>query len=309
MNVVSCSNCKVIEKILPASLERVSNLLDIPSPVKEIMSKTVILKKPIEEAFRISPIAKDELTVPSTEKSILTTEVPITTTTLATKPTELSTTKETTSTTTQTETTSITPKLTETTSTSVAPAFTEKPSTATTPLTSSEPSTIQPSTTHLPSSSTEDLVLTTTTTEKSTTIINSYKREATLVPKPKIQNRENKALRLDEVIKTPKPLISTPSLLNSMNHLLHDLLYKFNYTTTYHGHNEEGSRDGNKKGSYFVIGRDNIRRTVEYLADENGFVPHVVYEKVDNGNAVPNQENDKNEVLQGSEFKWFNIIE
>lgn len=102
------------------------------------------------------------------------------------------------------------------------------------------------------------------------------------------------------------PVAAMPALLKAMNSFLSDLVYRFNYTTTYHGHNEEGSRNGNKKGGYFSVGRDNVRRTVEYIANENGFQPHVKYELVNPAEA-PNEVNDKNGILKGFEFKWFKV--
>lgn len=100
------------------------------------------------------------------------------------------------------------------------------------------------------------------------------------------------------------PVPAMPGLLKAMNAFLTDLVYRFNYTTTFHGHNEEGSRNGNKAGGYFSIGRDNVRRTVQYTANENGFQPHVIYELVNPAEA-PSELTDKSSVLKGFEFKWF----
>lgn len=132
---------------------------------------------------------------------------------------------------------------------------------------------------------------------------------AQLMPPPNNNLQMNPLLKAETpsaVTKSqPQPIVvSTPSLLKAMNEFLNDLVYKFNYSTTFHGHNEEGDRNGYKKGAYFSIGRDNIKRTVEYVANENGFVPHVKYEIVSSAEA-PTVLTDKSGVLKGVEFKWF----
>lgn len=81
-------------------------------------------------------------------------------------------------------------------------------------------------------------------------------------------------------------------------------MYRFNYTAGYHGHNEEGANAGNKRGGYFIIGRDNIRRGVIYVANSNGFVPVVKYEKVSSEDA-PHEDTEKSARLRGYEFDWF----
>lgn len=90
----------------------------------------------------------------------------------------------------------------------------------------------------------------------------------------------------------------------AINEFIGDVLYRFNYTAGYHGHNEEGDTEGNKRGSYFIIGRDNIRRGVIYVANANGFVPVVKYEKVSAAEA-PHEDTEKSAGLRGYEFEWF----
>lgn len=91
---------------------------------------------------------------------------------------------------------------------------------------------------------------------------------------------------------------------NEINEFIGDVLYRFNYTAGYHGHNEEGDSAGNKRGGYFIIGRDNIRRGVIYVANSNGFIPVVKYEKVSSAEA-PHEDTEKSAGLRGYEFEWF----
>ncbi|KAH8297558.1 hypothetical protein KR054_002961, partial [Drosophila jambulina] len=78
-------------------------------------------------------------------------------------------------------------------------------------------------------------------------------------------------------------------------------LYKFKYVLDYNGHEETGSRNGDKQGSYFAIGEDAVERTIEYVANEFGFQPHVSWKRLDGKAALP-EENS----LKHYEFKWFN---
>lgn len=90
----------------------------------------------------------------------------------------------------------------------------------------------------------------------------------------------------------------------AINEFIGTVLYRFNYTAGYHGHNEEGDSLGNKLGGYFIVGRDNIKRGVIYVANENGFIPMVKYEKVSSAEA-PHEDTEKNAGLKGYEFEWF----
>ncbi|XP_052861163.1 protein lethal(3)malignant blood neoplasm 1 [Anopheles cruzii] len=91
---------------------------------------------------------------------------------------------------------------------------------------------------------------------------------------------------------------------NMIQHILNGLLYRFNYTAGYHGHHEEGDRQGNKEGGYYAIGRDGIRRGVSYKANEFGFQPHIKFEKV-TPEETPREETEKQAGLKGFDFKWF----
>lgn len=80
-------------------------------------------------------------------------------------------------------------------------------------------------------------------------------------------------------------------------------LYHFKYLLDYNGHEETGSRNGNKQGNYFAIGDDAVARTIEYIANEFGFQPHISWRKLDQSelSALP-----KENALKHYEFKWFN---
>jgi len=80
-------------------------------------------------------------------------------------------------------------------------------------------------------------------------------------------------------------------------------LYKFKYLLDYNGHEETGSRNGNKEGNYFSIGEDAIARTIEYIANEFGFQPHISWRKLDQ-NEIANLPAENS--LKHYEFKWFN---
>lgn len=96
---------------------------------------------------------------------------------------------------------------------------------------------------------------------------------------------------------------SGPSQSSSMGDILEGLLYKFNYTVGYHGHNEVGDRSGNKDGEYYSVGSDGIRRSVTYKADASGFHPVIKFERVsEQETPLPS---DKEPGLKGYEFKWF----
>lgn len=108
-------------------------------------------------------------------------------------------------------------------------------------------------------------------------------------------------------ITSNKPVESSQTHLSSkeaINEFIGDVLYRFNYTAGYHGHNEEGDSAGNKRGGYFIVGRDNIRRGVIYVANENGFAPVVKYEKVSPAEA-PHEDTEKSAGLKGYKFEWF----
>ncbi|XP_033149377.1 uncharacterized protein LOC108598604 isoform X2 [Drosophila busckii] len=82
-------------------------------------------------------------------------------------------------------------------------------------------------------------------------------------------------------------------------------LYKFKYLLDYNGHEETGSRNGNKQGKYFSISDDAVQHTVEYIANEFGFQPHVSWRKLTAEEANLPAENG----LKHYEFKWFKLPE
>ncbi|XP_023036009.1 protein lethal(3)malignant blood neoplasm 1 [Drosophila willistoni] len=83
-------------------------------------------------------------------------------------------------------------------------------------------------------------------------------------------------------------------------------LYKFKYLLDYNGHEETGSRNGDKQGNYFAIGEDSVLRTIEYIANEFGYQPHVSWQKLDTKDAQALPEENS---LKHYEFKWFNKAE
>lgn len=84
------------------------------------------------------------------------------------------------------------------------------------------------------------------------------------------------------------------------------LLYRFNYTVGFHGHHEDGFRNGDKEGDYFFDGRDGVERKVEYLANEFGYQPNITFiDLPENDVRRPHEETEKEYGLKGYEFKWF----
>uniref|UniRef100_A0A336LW24 CSON004344 protein n=1 Tax=Culicoides sonorensis TaxID=179676 RepID=A0A336LW24_CULSO len=91
---------------------------------------------------------------------------------------------------------------------------------------------------------------------------------------------------------------------DEMKKMIGDLLYQFNYTLGYHGHNEKGYRNGDKVGSFFHIGRDALKRTVSYKANEFGYQPTIKLEKVSDEER-PDPETEKYNKQHDYSFKWF----
>lgn len=85
---------------------------------------------------------------------------------------------------------------------------------------------------------------------------------------------------------------------NKMENMMNGLLYRFNYTTDFQGHREEGDRAGNKDGEYFSVGRDNIKRVVSYKANQFGFMPFIRQEPI-------SSQDERNNRLRGYNFEWF----
>lgn len=88
-----------------------------------------------------------------------------------------------------------------------------------------------------------------------------------------------------------------------MEKLMNGLLYRFNYTTDFQGHREEGDRSGSKDGEYYSVGRDNIKRIVSYKANEFGFMPFIRQEPL-NPQELQNYD-ERNNRLRGYKFEWF----
>ena len=83
------------------------------------------------------------------------------------------------------------------------------------------------------------------------------------------------------------------------------ILYKFNYTLTYHGHHETGNRAGDKEGGYFFNGRDGFGRDVKYIANEFGYQPNITLVDL-TPEETPKEHTEKElTVLKGNEFKWY----
>lgn len=84
------------------------------------------------------------------------------------------------------------------------------------------------------------------------------------------------------------------------------LLYTFNYTVGFHGHHEDGYRNGDKEGDYFFDGRDGVERKVEYIANEFGYQPNITFVDLpENDLRRPHENTEKEYGLKGYEFKWF----
>ncbi|PNF22016.1 hypothetical protein B7P43_G17542 [Cryptotermes secundus] len=85
------------------------------------------------------------------------------------------------------------------------------------------------------------------------------------------------------------------------------LLYRFNYTAGFHGHNEEGYRNGDKVGGYFVNGRNGISAQVKYVANEFGYQPNITFIPLGlDSPDTPKEDTEKNYGLKGYAFEWFN---
>lgn len=90
---------------------------------------------------------------------------------------------------------------------------------------------------------------------------------------------------------------------NKMENMMNGLLYRFNYTTDFQGHREEGDRSGNKDGEYYSVGRDNIKRVVSYKANQFGFMPFIRQEPISSQDLQHYDE--RNNRLRGYNFEWF----
>ncbi|XP_075162214.1 lethal (3) malignant blood neoplasm isoform X4 [Haematobia irritans] len=77
-------------------------------------------------------------------------------------------------------------------------------------------------------------------------------------------------------------------------------LYRFKYILDYHGHTETGKRNGNKEGNFYAIGDDNVERTIEYVANENGYHPRITWRRLNEKDSRPAEN-----TLKEYEFVWF----
>lgn len=110
-------------------------------------------------------------------------------------------------------------------------------------------------------------------------------------------NSSNRAPTGDEKEGLP-PGVTTDDIKN--------LLYRFNYTVGFHGHHEDGYRNGDKSGDYFVNSRNGDSRRVQYIANEFGYQPNITLVRLDeNDVARPREDTEKEYGLKGYEFKWF----
>lgn len=126
---------------------------------------------------------------------------------------------------------------------------------------------------------------------------------------PQSSNGDNQTPDLNNRVHTETNEVNThdapsPVTIEKMQEILGDILYKFNYTVGYHGHHEQGDRSGAKEGGYFTIGRDGLKRTVNYKANENGYQPYFKIERVA-PEEVPEPETEKENKRHDYEFKWF----
>ncbi|OAD54293.1 Protein lethal(3)malignant blood neoplasm 1 [Eufriesea mexicana] len=84
----------------------------------------------------------------------------------------------------------------------------------------------------------------------------------------------------------------------ALEKMANDLYYRFNYTITSHGHQEDGYRSGRKDGSYRSQSDDGVDTRVKYLSNEFGHQPNVSF--VANVN-----EANETERLKGYSFRWY----
>lgn len=79
--------------------------------------------------------------------------------------------------------------------------------------------------------------------------------------------------------------------------MANDLYYRFNYTITTHGHNEDGYRSGRKDGSYRSQSENGVETRVKYLSNEFGHQPNITF--------APGASADEEHALKGYSFRWY----
>lgn len=294
VDVATCSSCKVIEKITEAVHKEV--VKQVNSSVVKVSSEKIVQKAPIEPksvimVTTIKPVTVKPILVQSTSDAPVVAKP-------KTVPTKLpSTAAPTTKVATPTNpprTLATVAALKKPTEKSVRPYDVVSTVAGNKKSVISDFTNSKAAASPLPTSQTPSI----TKSEPAAVIVKAPASNLKANEKPQI------TVPTARITDNKPPVPAMPALLKAMNNFLSDLVYRFNYTTTFHGHNEEGSRNGNKAGAYFSIGRDNVRRTVQYTANENGFQPHVIYELVNPAEA-PSDLTDKSGVLKGFEFKWF----
>lgn len=122
------------------------------------------------------------------------------------------------------------------------------------------------------------------------------------IPKAETQKQNPSKVdprKISNEIKMKALDLSKKSLTESDMKELGGLLYRFNYTLKYNGHNENGYLSGGKDGRYFILGEDGIKRIIEYMANEFGYQPHIKLEDLEE----PSSKEENN--LLGYEFVWF----
>ena len=105
-------------------------------------------------------------------------------------------------------------------------------------------------------------------------------------------NEENK-----KTIEAPSSTENTTDS-NLIENMEKDLRYRFNYSISSHGHNEDGYRNGRKDGQYHSMDKDGVEVKVEYLSNEFGHQPNIT---IVPGPAL----NPDEEALKGYSFMWY----
>ncbi|XP_076626948.1 uncharacterized protein LOC143344621 [Colletes latitarsis] len=115
-----------------------------------------------------------------------------------------------------------------------------------------------------------------------------------------LSDRRGKSL-IDAMMNTingaKKFLNTTGADPNFLEKMANDLYYRFNYTITSHGHQEDGYRDGKKDGSYRAQSENGVDTRVKYLSNEFGHQPNVSFVPSPNGTT-------ERQRLKGYSFLW-----
>ncbi|XP_020281361.1 protein lethal(3)malignant blood neoplasm 1 isoform X2 [Pseudomyrmex gracilis] len=98
-----------------------------------------------------------------------------------------------------------------------------------------------------------------------------------------------------KLLSEDKKIVVSDRVLEKM---ANDLYYRFNYTITSHGHNEDGYRDGRKNGSYRSLSEDGVDTQVRYLSNEFGHQPNITFFPQANTTSEKHG-------LKGYLFRWY----